>query len=471
MPIGEQSPIASHTGNGVATVFAYSFGVLAAADIKVLVDGVEVTTGFTVSGVGSRTGGTVTFSVAPANGADILIVREVVRKRDTDYQYSGDLREEVLDDDFDRIWMALQEDGELVQRGVRAPVGETLGELAAAASRANKVLTFGPGGAIALVDISAFSGGGVVELVPADGSIALVKLTTAVQALINGALQKSGGDMTGLFKLFGNATDPLHPVPLQQAQDLIDDSALVSSALSYSSLSLSATGLNANVSVSAGELLLRSATGAPRLVSGVNVTIDSAASGANGLDTGTLSGSTWYAVWVIWNGTTTAGLLSLSSTAPTMPSGYTHKARVGWARPDGTANKFPLGFTQTGRRVQYKVNVSSNVPNFPQMASGTAGDTSAPAFATIAVGNFVPPTAGVIDVLARIGNASSVIVAPNGQFGGVGSSANPAPMSLIVNATTYGGVIRSMLVLESTNIYWACVGGGVVCCVGWEDNL
>ena len=299
----------------------------------------------------------------------------------------------------------------------------------------------------------------------------LSDLSASVQALINGALQKSGGTMTGKIVLDGDATLALHPVPLQQAQDLIDDSALVSSALSYSSLSLSATGLNANVSVSAGELLLRSATGAPRLVSGVNVTIDSAASGANGLDTGTLSGSTWYAVWVIWNGTTTAGLLSLSSTAPTMPSGYTHKARVGWARPDGTANKFPLGFTQTGRRVQYKVNVSSNVPNFPQMASGTAGDTSAPAFATIAVGNFVPPTAGVIDVLARIGNASSVIVAPNGQFGGVGSSANPAPMSLIVNATTYGGVIRSMLVLESTNIYWACVGGGVVCCVGWEDNL
>ena len=77
MPIGEQTTIASHTVNGVATVFAYSFGVLAADDIKVLVDGVVVTTGFTVSGIGSRTGGTVTFSVAPTSGADILIVREL----------------------------------------------------------------------------------------------------------------------------------------------------------------------------------------------------------------------------------------------------------------------------------------------------------------------------------------------------------------------------------------------------------
>jgi hypothetical protein len=310
-----------------------------------------------------------------------------------------------------------------------------------------------------------------VPLVGGAGTIEFAKLAAPVQGLINGALQKSGGDMTGLFKLFGNATDPLHPVPKQQAETLIADSALVSSSLSFSSLSLSATGLNASVSVSAGELMLRSATGAPRLVSGVSLVINTAASGANGLDAGTLAGSTWYAVWVIWNGSTTAGLISTSATSPAMPGGYTHKARVGWIRTDGTASKFPLGFTQRGRRVQYLVNLASNVPNFPQMASGSAGDTSAPAFATIAVGNFVPSTAGVIDVLTRIGNASSVIVAPNGQFGGVGSSANPAPLSLIVNATTYGGVIRGMMVLESSNLYWACVGGGVVCCVGWEDNL
>lgn len=280
-------------------------------------------------------------------------------------------------------------------------------------------------------------------------------------------LLKAGGTMTGKIVLDGNASDDLHAVPKQQVESI----AGLSSALSFNSLALSATGTNANISVSASELLVRGASNLSRLLPGVAVTINTAAAGANGLDTGALASSTWYSVWVIWNGTTTAGLISTSATSPTMPTGYTHKARVGWIRTDGTASKFPLGFTQRGRRVQYLVNVSSNVPNWPQMASGSAGDTSAPAFATIAVGNFVPPTAGVIDVLARIGNASSVIVAPNGQFGGVGSSSNPAPISLIVNATTYGGVIRGMLVLESSNLYWACVGGGVVCCVGWEDNL
>lgn len=48
-----------------------------------------------------------------------------------------------------------------------------------------------------------------MELVPADGSIALVKLTTAVQNLINGALQRSGGTMTGDIVLI----DDGQPVP------------------------------------------------------------------------------------------------------------------------------------------------------------------------------------------------------------------------------------------------------------------
>ena len=54
MPIGVQTPITSHTGNGTATVFAYEFAILSADDIKVKVDGSIVTTGFTVAGIGDR---------------------------------------------------------------------------------------------------------------------------------------------------------------------------------------------------------------------------------------------------------------------------------------------------------------------------------------------------------------------------------------------------------------------------------
>lgn len=147
MPIPLQNPIVEHVGNGVTTVFAYPFGVLAAADLKVRVAGVDITSGYTVSGVGNRAGGTVTFAAAPANGAEVLLFREVQLKRDTDYQENGDLREDVLDDDFDRIWMALQDQLLIASRTLRAPVGETFADLPAASGRALRVLGFDAQGA------------------------------------------------------------------------------------------------------------------------------------------------------------------------------------------------------------------------------------------------------------------------------------------------------------------------------------
>lgn len=80
------------------------------------------------------------------------------------------------------------------------------------------------------------------------------------------------------------------------------------------------------VNVTADELILQNSSGLVYRASGVNVTPDITASGANGLDTGSEANSTWYHSWVIYNGTTVAGLLSTSATNPTMPSGYTFKA-------------------------------------------------------------------------------------------------------------------------------------------------
>jgi hypothetical protein len=83
------------------------------------------------------------------------------------------------------------------------------------------------------------------------------------------------------------------------------------------------------VDVDADEIILQDTDGIPLRVTSVNLTVDIAVSGLNGLDTGTESSTAWYYIWVISNGTTVAGLLSASGTAPTMPSGYTYKAFVG----------------------------------------------------------------------------------------------------------------------------------------------
>jgi hypothetical protein len=75
--------------------------------------------------------------------------------------------------------------------------------------------------------------------------------------------------------------------------------------------------------------------------------MDITASGLNGLDTGGVAASTMYYIYVIYkpavyeaDGHTlttpgaTAGLLSLSSTAPTLPAGYTYQRRIGEVATD-----------------------------------------------------------------------------------------------------------------------------------------
>jgi len=62
------------------------------------------------------------------------------------------------------------------------------------------------------------------------------------------------------------------------------------------------------------------------------LTVDKTAEGAGGLDHSTPADtSTWYYIWVVMNPLTgaVAGLLSKSSTSPTLPGTYTKKVRVG----------------------------------------------------------------------------------------------------------------------------------------------
>jgi hypothetical protein len=281
------------------------------------------------------------------------------------------------------------------------------------------------------------------------------------QALVAGDISGAGFRMELQYDLTLDKWVLLNPATGVTA------SAAASIQGAFKNLQASATGLSANVSVTADEIAVESAANAYQTLRAVNLTIASTSSGvANGLDTGALAGSTWYSVWVIWNGTTTAGLLSLSSTAPTMPAGYTHKARVGWIRTDGTANKYPLSFKQQGRKVQYVTASGTNVASLPMMASGTGiGALGTPTWVAVAWSAFLPPTAARIQVIATNQTSNQVSVVPNSNFGAVGSSTNPPP-------TSYFGNGLFEFELESSNIYWANQGTtSYMTCLGWEDNL
>ncbi|MBC2659822.1 hypothetical protein H7A76_30680 [Pseudomonas sp. MSSRFD41] len=242
----------------------------------------------------------------------------------------------------------------------------------------------------------------------------------------------------------------------------------------YKNLSGSASGTSASAVFSADEIVIENSSNQYQTLRGVSISPSLASSGANGLDTGTSTSNTWYSVWVIWNGTNIAGLFSLSATNPTLPSGYTHRARIGWVRTDGTANKYPLSFIQYGRVVQYKVASGSNLTSLPAVASGTAGDINTPTWVAISMAQYVPTTASRVSVTLSIPAATSaaLMVAPNTSYGAYNSSTNPPPVGLSASGQLLPSPSMGVISLESTSIYWASSTAQSRLYVGgWEDNL
>jgi len=241
----------------------------------------------------------------------------------------------------------------------------------------------------------------------------------------------------------------------------------------FKNLIVSASGSAAAISASCDEIVVGDGVTYQTLRS-VNLSIAGTSNGAGGLDTGTLAASTWYSIWVIRNNSTgtAAGLMSLSATAPTMPSGYTHKARIGWIRTDSTANKYPLSFIQYGRQVQYKVVSGSNVTAYPAMASGVAGSIATPTWVSVSVSTFIPTTASAIKINLTALN-STACAAPNNAFGAYSSATNPPPLSSSnagSTSTNHSG--NASLPLEGTSVYWASNGSpGLMQCLGWEDTI
>lgn len=155
--IVEQTPYNEYTGNGVATAYGFEFQLLDNGDFVASIDGVEVpSSDYTLSSL-TQAGGTCTFDTAPANGTAVLLERVIALERDTDYQYNGDLREETLDRDFNRLWQALQGQAASLGGALRLPYPEMAAEFPSAANRINKLVGFDALGELTLT-------------APADGS-------------------------------------------------------------------------------------------------------------------------------------------------------------------------------------------------------------------------------------------------------------------------------------------------------------
>lgn len=110
MAVSLQPLQSSFTASGMTREFAFAFRILDALDLQVTVDGRQAALAQIV-GVGSPSGGAVQLMTMPAAGAQVVVRRVTRLLRWADYQPLTALRAEALNADFDRLWLALQEQG------------------------------------------------------------------------------------------------------------------------------------------------------------------------------------------------------------------------------------------------------------------------------------------------------------------------------------------------------------------------
>lgn len=235
-----------------------------------------------------------------------------------------------------------------------------------------------------------------------------------------------------------------------------------------SNLAISTTGTSAIISITADEILLKNNT--PTFVrrSAFSASINCAATGKNGLSTGTLAASTGYYIYAGWDGTANCAWIDPSPSAPTVPATVTHWKRIGWISTDSSGNKYPLRFQQKNDEAQFITAAAGNVTALPVIASGVQGDVTTPTYVAVSLVNKVPATARKVN-LQVYESSTSVIVSPNNVYGGIGSLTNPPFFNYNINNNQ--AAVHSMM-LESMNIYYACNGAsGGVRLAGWIDTL
>lgn len=125
-----------YTGTGSLQVFAYTFRILDETHVKVEVEDVNgtittqtLTTHYTVSGVGSSSGGNITFVTAPAATDTIIITRNVPLSQTTDYVENDPFPAASHEDALDKLTMIAQQLDEATDRAVKVPVSSTITDL------------------------------------------------------------------------------------------------------------------------------------------------------------------------------------------------------------------------------------------------------------------------------------------------------------------------------------------------------
>ena len=146
MTIASETNRWAYTGDGSTTGFAYTNRIFASSDLQVFLDAVLQTeaTHYTVSGVGSGSGGDVQFLSAPANASSVVVVRDVPATQGTDLPIGGAFPSTTVEDSFDKLTVLVQQNADKIARALVLAESDTgsIGTLPDTATRASKYLAF-----------------------------------------------------------------------------------------------------------------------------------------------------------------------------------------------------------------------------------------------------------------------------------------------------------------------------------------
>ncbi len=194
-----------------------------------------------------------------------------------------------------------------------------------------------------------------------------------------------------------------------------------------------------DIDIDADAVVVRDGNGLGKRITSINLTCQITASGVNGLDSGSEAADTWYYIWVIWNGTTAASLLSVSSTAPTMPSGYTYKGLVGAIYNDSSSDLY--SYCQRGN--DFIHDEATDILSGGVNTSYTSVDLS----------TRVPPIATGVRGAVRCGSAQSLgrawVAATNQGLGETGQFEQSDP-GVAANGRSH----FSLIMAETQTIYY-----------------
>ena len=149
------------------TTFSFDFPIYDAADLDVrrYRAGVETLLAYggdyQVAGAGSDGGGTLTLTVG-ATLNDLITIRSAQPiARSTDLKNGGDLPAQSLDDEFNRIFIAFQQQAQAQAQTLRLPASDPTdaAELPGPTARANAVLGWDSSGAMVMVPRATLGGG------------------------------------------------------------------------------------------------------------------------------------------------------------------------------------------------------------------------------------------------------------------------------------------------------------------------